>query len=128
MENKMTNKEMFGAVKAILEKTEGVDTAVVDKFNDFVDVQLAKLERNAEERAKKVQESHAAISELITKANVSGTATEIFNAIKNEYATVKKEEDKDLSVQKVTSVLKSMLGAGKVTKAVNGKKSTYSLV
>lgn len=97
---------------------EGMDAEVVAKLTAL----KASLEKkSANRKPTKEQKENEGIKEILVAslAEGKGTATEI--AKRNE-ATA------DLSNQKVASLLKQLVEAGKVAKATEGRKSIFSLV
>lgn len=122
----MKNKEMFEAVKAILEK--GDNTELLEKFVAFADKQVGKAERAADKRAKKTAESTEKLVELIVGKGISGTAADICKAVENDYNVTLKETEKKLTPQKVTVAMKGLVEGKKYTKAEVKGKQTYTKV
>lgn len=112
-ETKITYSEAL--TKAI--EFEGMDAEVVAKLKAL----KASLEKkSANRKPTKEQKANEVIKEVILKSleQGKGTATEI---AKRDEAT------SDLSNQKVASLLKQLVEAGKVVKSTEGRKSIFAL-
>lgn len=120
----MKNKEMFEAVKAILEK--GDNTELLEKFVDFADKQINKAGRAAKKRADNTAKSTAKLVELIVSKGISGTAADICKVVENEYNATLEETEKRLTPQKVTVAMKGLVEGKKYTKAEVKGKQTYT--
>ena len=125
---KVTKKEYFGALRALVEDMDGVGDYTVDEVLEFIDAQVAQIDKkNAkakEAAAKKRAESDELtdkIYDLIT--DEAQTADEITAAV----------GDEEVTKSKVVSRLSKLVDAGKVVKEAikkdgsASKKMTYKL-
>lgn len=113
---KKTIVAQFKEVKAILEAQGKTDLV------EFIDGRIAVQEKRSENRKPtKVQVANeglkARIEEILKDSEAPMTATEVLNADVEAFG----------SVQKVTSLLKALVEAGRVTKAVDKKKAYFAL-
>ena len=110
MEKKITKKEYFEAIKAILagEVTdiEGADIA------EFCDKEIASLDKRSTRAKERAEAKKAAADEL---------AEEVFALLTNDYQTIAdiaaQIEDQDISVSKVQYRLTKLVEVGRAEKA-----------
>lgn len=115
-EKRVTKRENFEAIKAILEGMEGTEALVEVMAHE---IELVSKKRATQTKAQKANEGLVeVVYDVLAKATEPMTATDILNAIKAEG-----EVEGIASNQKVSALLK-MLGA-RVVKETKGKKSTF---
>lgn len=114
MANKITKKEMFTMIKAQVE-----DNAEMVAFIDHEIELLEKKARN--KKATKTQEENVGIKStilLVLKGGKSMTITEMQGA---------SAELGKLSNQKVSALVRQLVGSGEVVKTIDKKVSRFSL-
>lgn len=114
-EKRVTKRENFEAIKAILEGMEGTEALVAVMDHE---IELVSKKRNGQTKAQKENAGLIeVVYDILANATEPMTATEILNIAKdNGVAGI-------ASNQKVSALLK-MLG-NRVVKEVKGKKSTF---
>lgn len=117
MEKKMTKKEMFAALIAKYDMTEEEKT--------FLNHEIELLARKAGKDRKPTanQLANAGIKEEIVSILTGAermTCTEIAKALQPSHA-------EDISVNKVSALMKQLIEAGKVVKTVEKRKSYFSV-
>lgn len=114
MANKKTKREFFGELRVMVEGNE--------ELTNFIDHELELLDKKATSKSSKVNTEHAELMETIKSELVrigrSVTITEL-----------QKESEilADYSNQKLSAMLKKLVDARIVTKAVDKKKSYFSI-
>ena len=117
MEKKMTKKEMFAALIAKYDMTEEEKT--------FLNHEIELLARKAGKDRKPTanQLANAGIKEEIVSILTGAermTCTEIAKALQPSHT-------EDISVNKVSALMKQLIEAGKVVKTVEKRKSYFSV-
>ena len=123
---KVTKKEYFGALRALVEDMDGVGDYTVDEVLEFIDAQVAQIDKkNA--KAKETAAKKRAESDVLTD--------KIFDLITDEAQTADEITaavgDEEVTKSKVVARLSKLVEAGKVVKESvkfdSGKKMTYKL-
>ena len=128
MEKKMTKKEMFAQIIAL---ADGLEMSVsVDEVVDFCEKEIALLEKKASSKSKKEKEKDAfdekireKILSILEEKGDSMSASEILKELS-------KEIEEDLSIQKVSALLKKLCEEEDaiVEKFTDKRKSFFRLV
>ena len=117
MEKKITKKDNFMAIKAILE--EMGKTELADVMAHEIELLEAKASRK---KATKVQEANVGLKdtivEILTTQGKPMTCTEV---IKADVRVA------DLSTPKISAMMKQLIAEGRVVKTTEGKKSLFGL-
>lgn len=124
---KMTKRENYVALKEILESSNA-DNVV--ELVEFIDAQIAQLDKKAETAKAKSAERKAEGDEL--RARVLNVITEDYQTVDDIYAQVPAEADEELSKSKIIARLTQLVNNGDIEKAdakdENGKtKKVYKL-
>lgn len=124
---KMTKRENYVALKEILESSNA-DNVV--ELVEFIDAQIAQLDKKAETAKAKSAERKAEGDEL--RARVLNVITEDYQTVDDIYAQVPTEADEELSKSKIIARLTQLVNNGDIEKAdakdENGKtKKVYKL-
>lgn len=122
MANKMTKKEWFVEIKAIVEKTK-LDKEKKDEMIKFIDHEVELLEKkHSKSGQSKTQKENLKIMEKIMAALAEVgkpvTITELQNA---------NTEMAEFSNQKLSALLKKLVDGGRVVKTQEKKKSYFSV-
>lgn len=117
MEKKITKKDNFMAIKAILEEMGKTELA------DVMDHEIELLEAKASrKKATKVQEANVGLKdtivEILTAQGKPMTCTEVIKA---------DVRVGDLSTPKISAMMKQLIAEGRVVKTTEGKKSLFGL-
>ena len=120
MEKKMTKKEMFAMVQALVQSVECAEKEVMV---EFLAHEIELLEKKATSKKEtETQKQNAILKEIVLEvllvADKGLTVTEVIKA---------DERLADLSNQKVTHLLKQMVESGDVKRVEDGKKATFVL-
>ena len=115
MEKKMTKKDYFKALLALEAVAENADMV------KFIEHEIELLEKKADNKnPTKEQEANKVLMDKIVSVMTSEGATASDIAKKSD-------ELKDLSNQKVSSMLRKLVEEGRVVKYAEGKKSLFKL-
>ena len=115
---KKTKREFYNEIMAI----EGISTEIVD----FCKAEIALLDKkNANRKPTKAQEANEAFKTTILEVLAGTTAETAMTASEIRKADTTLVEAGE--VQKISALLKQLVDAGLVVKAVNGKKSAFYL-
>lgn len=122
MANKMTKKEWFTEIKAIVEKTK-LDKEKKDEMIKFIDHEVELLEKkHSKSGQSKTQKENLKIMEKIMAALAEVgkpvTITELQSA---------STEMAEYSNQKLSALLKKLVDGGRVVKTQEKKKSYFSV-
>ena len=113
---KMTRVEMFNAIKAIPQVADNQEMV------DFIDKQIAQLAKRKSAESK-TQKENKALMEVVVDAmevlNKPATATQI---MKSDASL------SDLSLPKVSALLKKLIEDGRVERTIEKKIALFSLV
>lgn len=124
MTKKMTRKEMFAEIKAVVE-TSNLTAERMAEMTAFIDKQVAQLERKSgSSKPTKTQLENetlkAEILEIFATLDKPVTITEFCEKVEHPVA--------NLSNQKLSALFNQLVKAEKLTKIVDKKKSYFSLV
>ena len=124
MTKKMTRKEMFAEIKAVVE-TSNLTAERMAEMTAFIDKQVAQLERKSgSSKPTKTQLENetlkAEILEIFATLDKPVTITEFCEKVDHPVA--------NLSNQKLSALFNQLVKAEKLTKIVDKKKSYFSLV
>lgn len=112
---RMTKKEYFGEIRAIV---EGVNVDNRDEILEFIDRQVELLSRKANstntKKAQEIAETVEVTFNALAEIGRPATATEV-------------AEKLGVSNQKASAYLKKLVEAGKAVKTVDKKKSFFSI-
>lgn len=122
MANKMTKKEWFAEIKAIVEGAQ-VDSEKKAGMVDFIDHEVKLLEKKHSKsgQTKTQKENMEIMEKIITALAEIGkpvTITELQNA---------STEMAEYSNQKLSALLKKLVDSGRVVKTQEKKKSYFSI-
>lgn len=125
---KVTKKEYFGALRALVEDMDGVGDYTVDEVLAFIDAQVAQIDKKNAKAKETAAKKRAESDELTDK---------IFNLITDEAQTADEITaavgDEEVTKSKVVARLSKLVEAGKVVKEAikmdgnASKKMTYKL-
>ena len=122
MTNKMTKKEMFAMVIAVVESTTIENKEEMLKFLNH-EVELLEKKNSRTGQTKTQKENEILMEQLLvalTEFEEPVTITDFMKKSTHEVAT--------LSNQKLSALLKKLVEGGKVVKTVEKKKSFFSVV
>lgn len=124
MTKKMTRKEMYAEIKAVVE-TSNLTAERMAEMTAFIDKQVAQLERKSgSSKPTKTQLENetlkAEILEIFATLDKPVTITEFCEKVDHPVA--------NLSNQKLSALFNQLVKAEKLTKIVDKKKSYFSLV
>ena len=124
MTKKMTRKEMFAEIKAVVE-TSNLTAERMAEMTAFIDKQVTQLERKSgSSKPTKTQLENetlkAEILEIFATLDKPVTITEFCEKVEHPVA--------NLSNQKLSALFNQLVKAEKLTKIVDKKKSYFSLV
>lgn len=123
MEKKITKKEMFAQVIAM---AQGREVAVsVDEIVAFAEHEIELLEKKAGTKSKKETANDAENARLMEVIVETLTGSEKAMTV-SELMTVNAELG-ELSNQKVSALMKKLVDGGRVQKAVDKRKSVFSI-
>ena len=121
MEKKMTKKEKFEMLKALVK-----DNAMLVEFIDHEIELLDKKKSNGNAKAnEKVDKEVAIVYNALIEVNKAVTASEL---IAETDLTALANESGVVSTQKVSALLKKLVDGGKVSKFIDKKKTYFSVV
>lgn len=115
-----TQKDKYNAIIAILSKS---DNPKANDLIDFCNERIEKLAKKATSASSKKNEQDEKFFDLIADVLADGErkrANEIFNALNGEI--------ENLSIQKITAMLKKMCESGRVEKTTEKKVTYFTLV
>ena len=125
---KVTKKEYFGALRALVEDMDGVGDYTVDEVLEFIDAQVAQIDKKNAKAKEAAAKKRAESDELTDK---------IYDLITDEAQTddeiTAAVGDEEVTKSKVVSRLSKLVDAGKVVKEAikkdgsASKKMTYKL-
>lgn len=115
MNEKMTNAK---ALNYVLENVE-LPKEVREKIQN---IYISTIKKTANRKPSKASQENKAYAELVYQVLVNKKPMTISEIMKSN------ETLSQLSNQKVTAVVRMMIADGTVTKIVDGKKSTFTLV
>lgn len=123
MANKITKKEMFNAIKAVLQREDvEIDGAIAKSdMVDALDHEVELLEKKAlNKKATKNQEQNEVLKDEILNVltDVGATITDI---------QAKSDVLAPLNNQKITALLRQLKERGKVVKTYDKKKAYFAL-
>ena len=113
---KMTRVEMFNAIKAVPQVAENQEMV------DFIDKQIAQLAKRKSAESKTQKENKAlmeVVVDAMTVLDKPATATQIMKS--DAYLS-------ELSLPKVSALLKKLIEEGKVERTIEKKIALFSLV
>lgn len=124
MTKKMTRKEMYAEIKAVVE-TSNLTAERMAEMTAFIDKQVAQLERKSgSSKPTKTQLENETLKveilEIFATLDKPVTITEFCELTKSEIG--------NLSNQKLSALFNQLVKAEKLTKIVDKKKSYFSLV
>ena len=125
MTKKMTKKEMFAEIKAVVE-TSNLSAERMAEMTAFIDKQVAQLERKSgSSKPTKTQ-----LENENFKAEILETFKGIEKAVTiSEFQSMTRfSVENGFSNQKMSALLNQLVKAEKLTKTVDKKKSYFSLV
>jgi hypothetical protein len=123
MTKKMTRKEMFAEIKAVVENSN-LTAEKVAEMTAFIEKQIEQLERKSgSSKPTKTQ---------LENENLKAEILEIFSTLEKpvtitEFCELTTSEIGNLSNQKLSALFNQLVKAGKLTKSVEKKKSYFSL-
>ena len=116
-----TQKENYSAIIAILEKSADPKASALIEFCEGRIEKLAAKATSANSKKSAEDEKYFdAIADVLADGSAK-RATEIMNLVAPAFETAP-------TIQKITSMLTKMIAAGLVTKSVDKKVSSFSLV
>lgn len=122
MTKKMTKKEMFAMVIAVVENTE---VEAKEEMLNFLTHEVELLEKKSSKSGTtKTQKENIVLMEQLEEA--LGEMTEAVTI--SEFQAKSTHEVATLSNQKLSALLKKLVESGKVVKTVEKKKSYFALV
>ena len=123
MTKKMTRKEMFAEIKAVVE-TSNLTAERMAEMTAFIEKQIEQLERKSgSSKPTKTQ---------LENESIKAEILEIFSTLEKpvtvtEFCELTNSEIGNLSNQKLSALFNQLVKAEKLTKSVEKKKSYFSL-
>ena len=118
---KMTKKEMFAMVKSVV---ASADVAEKEAMVEFLDHEVELIEKKAgSKKATKTQKENEGILDVIRE-----TLASCESGVTVSELQAKSEVLGELSNQKVSALVRKLVENGEVEKAIDKKRSVFSLV
>ena len=122
MTKKITKREMFAMVSAVVEKAEIENKAEMLKFIEH-EIELLEKKSSKSGQTKTQKENEILKEEIWTELQKLNMAVTV-----SEFQSFTRFTPPEFSNQKISALLNQMEKAGKVKKEVNKKKSYFSVV